>query len=65
MYTIHTIWYFNIINIFELAFERMNTSLFLIKTHFVNLLQIIFIKFIINALMCIILHTEFSILLKD
>ena len=65
MYTSYTIWYFYIIYIFELDSKCMITSFFLIKTHFVNLLQIILINFIVSALMCIILYTEFFILLQD
>ena len=55
----------NILYIFEFDLKHMLTLLFLIKTHFIDIIYIAFINFRINVLMCCIFHTEFFVILQD
>ena len=64
-YTSHTILSFYIIYTFDFAFKCTPTSLFLIKTHLINLIYLVFTNFIINVIMCLIFHTYFFVLLQD
>ena len=63
MHKIHTIPDFSIIFILEFAFKRTLTSfniLFLvIKTHIVNLVQIVLVKIRFNIFMCFFFSTYF------
>ena len=69
MYASHNILDFNIICIFDFAFNRTVTSFcllfFFIKTHILNIIYIVLIDFRINVLLCFSFSTYFIILLKD
>ena len=54
MHMIHTIQYIYIIYISELDFKCTPTSFILVKTQFIQLIDLIFIDLIINVLMCFI-----------
>ena len=59
----HSIFY--IIYIFDFAFKITLTSFFLVNDRFVELLQLIFVDFVINVIMCFIFHTYFFLLFQN
>ena len=59
MYKIHTIWSVCIIYSFEFSFKRTLTLFFFIQTNFIKIVQLVFIDFIVNVLVYLIIHASF------
>ena len=69
MYTSHTILDFNLICILKFVFKHTLTSFkflfFILKTNFINLIELVLIKTRFNICMCSLMRTYFNILLQE